>query len=92
VTETDIIEIARDALLTTVIVSGPLMIISLVVGVAIALLQALTQMQEQTLSFVPKLVIMFAAMLMLIPFMLDQMQSFTERMFDRIVAVGLNDG
>lgn len=88
--EADIIEIARDALLTTVIVGGPLMLIGLVIGLIISLFQALTQIQEQTLTFVPKIVIMFAAMVILLPFMLGHMKTFTEGIMDRMVAVGLS--
>lgn len=89
-TEADIIEIASDALLATVIVGGPLMLLALVVGLIISLFQALTQIQEQTLTFVPKIVILFAAMILLLPFMLGHMRALTENMMDRIVAVGLS--
>ncbi len=87
-TEAEAIEVVRDALFTTIIVSLPLMLIALVVGVAISLFQALTQLQEQTLTFVPKILLMFVAMVFLLPFMNSHLKTFTERIMDRIVAVG----
>ena len=65
----DVIDIARDAIYTLVIVSAPLMLVGLVVGVAISLLQALTQIQEMTLVFVPKILAMFVALILALPFM-----------------------
>lgn len=87
-TEAEAIEVVRDALFTTIIVSLPLMLIALVVGLAISLFQALTQLQEQTLTFVPKILLMFTAMVFLLPFMNSHLKTFTERIMDRIVAVG----
>ncbi|MFY8094527.1 MAG: flagellar biosynthesis protein FliQ [Niveispirillum sp.] len=89
--EAEAIEIVRDALFTTIIVSLPLMLIALVVGLVISLFQALTQLQEQTLTFVPKILIMFTAMVFLMPFMNGHLKTFTERIMDRIVAVGTGD-
>lgn len=86
--EAEAIEIVRDALFTTIIVSLPLMLIALVVGLAISLFQALTQLQEQTLTFVPKILILFTAMVFLLPFMNGHLKTFTERIMDRIIAVG----
>ncbi len=88
--ETDVIEIARTALIATIVVGGPLMLIALVVGLIISLFQALTQIQEQTLTFVPKIVILFAAMVVLLPFMLGHMRTLTMDLTDRIVAIGLS--
>ena len=74
-TGAEVLDIARDAILTLLIVSAPLMLVGLVVGVAISLFQALTQIQEMTLTFVPKILAMFFAMLVALPFMGDAMQS-----------------
>ncbi|ACI98323.1 MULTISPECIES: flagellar biosynthesis protein FliQ [Rhodospirillales] len=87
-TDADVIAIGREALLVVVIVGGPLMLIGLVVGLVISLFQALTQIQEQTITFVPKIVIMFAAMVFLMPFMLGHLRSFMEGIADKIVAIG----
>ena len=84
----DALEIARDAVWTMLIVGGPVLLLALVVGLAIALFQALTQMQEMTLSFVPKIFVIFVSLLLLLPFMLSSLVEFTERMMDRIVALG----
>ncbi|WP_163602887.1 flagellar biosynthetic protein FliQ, partial [Klebsiella pneumoniae] len=63
-TPADILDVARDGILTVILVSAPLMIVGLVVGVAVSLVQALTQIQEQTLVFVPKIIAIFATMLL----------------------------
>ena len=64
----EVLDIARDAILTLVLVSSPLMLIGLVVGVAISLFQALTQIQEMTLVFVPKIIAIFVVLLISLPF------------------------
>jgi flagellar biosynthesis protein FliQ len=69
----EVLDVARDAIETLLIVSAPLMLVGLVVGVAISLLQALTQIQESTLVFVPKIIAIFLAMLIALPFMADAM-------------------
>ena len=82
------LDVARDAILTLVLVSSPLMLIGLAVGVAISLFQALTQIQEMTLVFVPKILAMFVAMLIALPFMADSMQGHMMRISARIVNGG----
>ena len=67
----EVLDVARDSILTLVLVSAPLMLVGLVVGVIISLFQALTQIQEMTLVFVPKILAIFAAMLIALPFMGD---------------------
>lgn len=69
----EVLDVARDAIATLLIVAAPLMLVGLVVGVAISLLQALTQIQETTLVFVPKILAIFLAMLIALPFMADAM-------------------
>jgi flagellar biosynthetic protein FliQ len=80
----EVLDVARDAILTLVIVSAPLMLIGLAVGVAISLFQALTQIQEMTLVFVPKILAIFIAMLIALPFMGDALQSHMARLAARI--------
>jgi flagellar biosynthesis protein FliQ len=82
----DVLDVARDALVTLVLVASPLMLIGLVVGVVISLLQAITQIQEMTLVFVPKILAIFAAMLIALPFMADLLQSHMLRIASRIMA------
>lgn len=84
----DVLDVCRDALIVTMQISAPLMGIALVVGVAISLFQALTQIQEMTLVFVPKILAVFAGALALIPFMLSSMTGLMERIADRIVNQG----
>ena len=69
-------------------IAGPILIIGMVVGVIISLLQTVTQIQEATLSFVPKVVVVFAASLFLLPFMLSVLTGFTEGLADRIIHMG----
>ena len=85
-TGSEVLDVARDAILTLVLVASPLMLIGLIVGVVISLFQALTQIQEMTLAFVPKILAIFIAMLVALPFMADQLQSHMTRLAWRIVA------
>lgn len=84
----EVLDVARDAILTLVLVASPLMLIGLIVGVVISLFQALTQIQEMTLVFVPKILAIFVAMLIALPFMADQLQGHVARIAARIVAAG----
>ena len=86
-TVNDFLDLSRDGITVLLIVVGPLMLVSLVVGMAIALFQALTQIQEMTLTFVPKIVATFVALILLLPFMIATLQSFMERIADRIVTM-----
>ncbi len=71
----EVMDVARDAIETLLLVASPLMLVGLVVGVAISLLQALTQIQETTLVFVPKIIAIFIAMLVTLPFMADALHN-----------------
>jgi flagellar biosynthesis protein FliQ len=71
----EVLDVARDAIETLLIVAAPLMLVGLVVGVAISLLQALTQIQETTLVFIPKILAIFVALLITLPFMADVLHS-----------------
>ncbi len=82
------LEIAREGIIVLIKLSAPLMIVALVVGLVISLFQALTQIQEMTLAFVPKILVMFLSLLVFLPFMLSTLTSFTEGLFDRIVGIG----
>ena len=79
------VEIARDAITTLLYVAGPVMAIALIVGLIIALFQALTSIQEMTLTFVPKILVIFVALLALFPFMGSTMGGLMDRLADRIV-------
>ena len=81
-----VINAAQDAIMTVVLVSSPLVLVGLAMGVAISLFQALTQIQEMTLAFVPKILAMFVTFLIALPFMADALQSHMARTFARIAA------
>jgi flagellar biosynthesis protein FliQ len=78
----------RDLGLSTMILlgvlSGPVLLASMVVGLAVSLMQAVTSIQEQTLSFVPKLLAVFVVLLLCIPFMSDQLIHFSIRIFGNL--------
>ena len=82
----EVLDVARDTIYTLVLVSSPLMLVGLVVGVIISLFQALTQIQETTLVFVPKIMAIFATMLIALPFMADAMAAQMARIVARIVS------
>jgi len=71
----EVLDVARDAIVTLLIVAAPLLLVGLIVGVAISLLQALTQIQEATLVFVPKILAVFLALLVALPFMADALHA-----------------
>ena len=87
-TGADALDIARDGIWVLIIVSAPMMIVGLVVGVVIALFQALTQIQEMTLVFVPKIIAIFITMLVALPFMGATMGTYMERVAAMIVSGG----
>ena len=69
-------------------VAGPIMAAGLVIGLVIALFQALTTIQEMTLTFVPKIIVIFVAVIIFLPWMMGTVSVFTEQLFDRIIALG----
>ncbi|CAM5200319.1 flagellar biosynthetic protein FliQ [Bosea thiooxidans] len=83
-----ILDVARDGIVVFLKVGGPLMAIALVVGLAVSLVQALTQIQEQTLVFVPKIIAVFAALLLFLPFMGDALAGYMGRVAARIATGG----
>ncbi|MFC3215259.1 MULTISPECIES: flagellar biosynthetic protein FliQ [Novosphingobium] len=80
------IEVARAALMLMLTISGPMLIAALIVGVLIGLLQALTQVQEMTLTFVPKLLVLGLVMLVSLPMMGHALGAFMDRVADAIIA------
>ena len=80
-----ILDVARDGIFVFLKVAGPLMIVALVVGLAVSLIQALTQIQEQTLIFVPKILAIFVTLLLALPFMADSMHGHMMRISSRII-------
>lgn len=85
-----ITELARELLWTTIIVTAPVLLTGLVVGVAISLFQALTSVQEQSLSQVPKMIAVMTVTLLLLAPCLGLLRDFTERILGMLVSFGLS--
>ncbi len=87
-TAAEVIEISRQAIVVLLKIGVPIMLIALIVGLSVSLLQALTQIQEMTLAFVPKIIIIFASLLLFLPFMMSTLTGFTRHVMDKIVSLG----
>jgi flagellar biosynthetic protein FliQ len=85
--ETEIIDVAREAIFVVIKIAGGPMMAALVVGIMISIFQALTQIQEQTLTFVPKILVIFITVLLMMPFMLGTLETFVRSLADRIIAI-----
>jgi len=83
-----VLDIAREAIFVLIRLGAPIMLVALLVGVTVALLQALTQMQEMTLSFVPKILAIFLTTVLVLPFMIATLVGFGEELFRRIATSG----
>lgn len=83
-----ILDITRDGILTFFLVGAPVMLVALAVGVGISLVQALTQIQEQTLVFVPKIIAVLGSLLLFLPMMSHALGNYMTRIAERIVAGG----
>jgi len=78
----------QDTVWVLVKLGGPLLLSALAVGLLVSLLQAVTQINESTLVFVPKLLVLFASLALLGPFMVSTLDAYTHALMDRLVAVG----
>ncbi|MBI5365134.1 MAG: flagellar biosynthetic protein FliQ [Planctomycetes bacterium] len=85
-----ITDLARDLLLTTILLAGPVLLVGLVVGIAVSLFQALTSVQEQTLSLIPKMLAVMLVVLLLLAPALQILVDYTARVFGRLVSFGLS--
>jgi flagellar biosynthetic protein FliQ len=85
-TGAEVLDVARDGIWTLLWVAAPLMIVALVVGVVISLIQALTQIQEMTLVFVPKIIAIFVVLIVALPFMGDLLHGYMGRIASRIIS------
>ena len=86
--EVEVLDISREAIFTLLKVVTPILSVALFVGLIIGIFQALTQIQEMTLAFVPKIISVFVALILLFPFMLSQMRTLIESLFNRIIDGG----
>jgi flagellar biosynthetic protein FliQ len=82
----EVLDVARDAIYTLIVVSSPVMLVGLAVGVIISLLQAVTQIQEMTLAFVPKILAIFISLLIALPIMAEKLHAEMLRIAARIVS------
>jgi flagellar biosynthetic protein FliQ len=83
----DVLEIARESMVVVLKIGAPIMVASLVVGLVISLFQALTQIQEATIAFVPKVLVIFLVFLLSMPFMLATLTAFTQQIAARIAGL-----
>jgi flagellar biosynthetic protein FliQ len=82
----EVLDVARDAIYTLIIVSAPVMLVGLAVGLVISLFQALTQIQEMTIAFVPKILAIFMSLIVALPFMAEKLHAEMLRIAARIVS------
>jgi flagellar biosynthetic protein FliQ len=85
-TGAEVLDVARDAIFTLIVVASPVMLVGLAVGVVISLLQAITQIQEMTLAFVPKILAIFVSLLIALPFMAEKLHAEMLRIAARIAS------
>jgi len=83
-----VLEISRLTFIVILKAGGPIMAAGLVVGLIIAVFQTLTSIQEMTLTFVPKIIIIFGAVIVFMPFMMTSVIDFTNTLYDKIVGLG----
>ncbi len=87
-TEEFVIHMFREAFYTMLIVSAPILVVSLIVGLVISVLQAATSVQEVTLTFVPKIIAIAVVLVLTLPWMMDVMTTFTIDLFSQIPGIG----
>ena len=86
--EVEVLDISREAIFTLIKVVSPVLLVAPFIGLIIGIFQALTQIQEMTLAFVPKILGVFFTLILLFPFMLNQMRMLSDTLFDKIVNGG----
>ncbi|HRP01303.1 MAG TPA: flagellar biosynthesis protein FliQ [Candidatus Kapabacteria bacterium] len=86
-TEEFVVQIVRDAFYYIMIIVGPLLLVSLVIGLIISIFQAATSISEQTLTFVPKLIAVFIVIVLMLPYMIGAMKTFTIEIFNIIAGM-----
>lgn len=86
-TETEVMSIVKEALYTSMLVGGPILILSLVVGLLVSIFQATTQIQEQTLTFVPKLIVIALTLVVGGNWMLSEIIKFTNKIMNMIALI-----
>ncbi|MFP4416476.1 MAG: flagellar biosynthesis protein FliQ [Fibrobacterota bacterium] len=79
-----VVDIGRDSLILMLMISGPILVAGLVVGLAVGIFQAVTQINEMTLTFIPKILAIFGVMVALLPWMMIKMVDYVVRLFEQI--------
>lgn len=79
-----ILKLAKDTLEVTLMISGPMLIVSLVVGIAVSIAQVVTSIQDMTLSFVPRVIAVFVAFLFSFPWIMNILLAFTSQLFGHL--------
>jgi len=79
-----VIALGRSAIYTTLLVAAPMLIFSLIIGLIIAILQAITQIHEMTLTFIPKIISVALALIIFLPWMINTILSYTTQLFETI--------
>ena len=86
-TDEIVIRLGQEALRTTALIAAPLLVSTLVVGLAVSIFQALTQINEATLTFIPKMIVVAAVFILAGPWMMDVMSSYTVNLFENIAEI-----
>ncbi|AHF07777.1 flagellar biosynthesis protein FliQ [Desulfitobacterium metallireducens] len=86
--QNEVLYLAKEALGTAMLVGGPILGVSLLVGLVVSIFQAMTSIQEQTLSFIPKILAIIALMLLLGPWMLTVLTTYTSNLFSQLATFG----
>lgn len=89
--EAEVIEICRESIIVMLKVVGPILLAGLVIGIIVSLVQTVTQIQEMTLTFIPKMLVIFGLTIWLLPFMMSTLGGFTNMITDRIVQIGTSN-
>jgi len=87
VTPETVIELGQTAMKTTLLVAGPMLAAGMLVGLVISIFQAATHINEMTMTFVPKIIAVFVALVLSLPWAISQLTRFTEGIFERISAM-----
>lgn len=83
-----VIALGRETLVTAMVLAAPVLVVGLVVGLVVAVFQAVTSVQEQTLSQIPKMLAVALTLVLLMPWMIDRIMAFTAAMFEHMAGTG----
>lgn len=86
----DVGELLRQTFIIIATIGGPLLLVGLLVGVAVSALQAITQIHETTLAFIPKALAVAITLLLMAPFIISTLTAFAQRLLDRAIAIGVS--